>query len=118
MAESPLTVTQFAIVRALQRNGPTPLSQLADELVMERTSLYRTIKPLEERKAVNIKPAKQGKAKLAVLTKKGEKLTATAEPYWVKAQQTMVELIGKSDWMDLQSALLKIPGLISGHQQK
>ena len=113
MSESPLSVTQFAIVRSLQRNGPTPLSQLAEEMVMERTSLYRTIRPLEDLKAVRIYSAKQGKAKIAELTKKGEKLTAEAEPYWNQAQQTMVNLIGKKEWINLQTALLKIPDLIS-----
>ncbi len=113
MADSPLTVTQFAIVRALHRNGPTPLSQLAEELVMERTSLYRTIKPLEDSKAIKIQSAKQGKAKIAELTRKGHRLEMAAEPYWSDAQKTMIGLIGKEEWKNLQVVLLKIPDLIS-----
>ena len=113
MADSPLTVTQFAIARALQRNGPTPLSELADELVMERTSLYRTIKPLEVLAAIKIKPARKGKAKLAELTRKGERLTEAAAPFWEEAQSTMIGLIGKKQWMSLKTALLKIPDLVA-----
>lgn len=81
---------------------------------MERTSLYRTIQPLVELKAVKIQAAKHGKAKIAQLTKKGEKLMLDAEPYWEQAQERMVGLIGRDEWMRMQSALLKIPELLSG----
>jgi DNA-binding MarR family transcriptional regulator len=42
-----LTNTQFSILRALQLHGtPVPLSALAEELVCERTSLYRALEPM------------------------------------------------------------------------
>lgn len=42
-----ITVQQFAILRDIQRAGTIPLPRLAEGLVMDRTSLYRALPPLE-----------------------------------------------------------------------
>ena len=44
---SGMTIVQFSILRNLEREGPRPLMQLADLMVMERTTLYRALVPLE-----------------------------------------------------------------------
>ena len=41
-----LTATQFAVMRAVERAGTVTMSRVADALVMDRTSLYRTVAPL------------------------------------------------------------------------
>ncbi len=112
MAESGLTITQFAIVRALNRNGPTSLGDLADELVMERTSLYRTLRPLEAAGAVKVRTAKTGRAKTATLTSAGVKMLGAAEPFWKSAQSSVVGAIGERNWQNLAKSLLQIPGLL------
>lgn len=112
MEGSGMSITQFSIARALDRNGPTPLSELAEELVMERTSLYRTIAPLNAIGAIDIEAAETGRAKFARLTRKGKKLMLSATPNWQRAQDTMINAIGESDWQKLSIALLKIPELV------
>lgn len=112
MEGSGLSITQFAIARALNRNGPTPLIDLAEELVMERTSLYRTIAPMEASGAVQIKPARTGRAKIARLTAKGVKIMTNAEPNWNKAQSFVVNSIGEADWNLLSQSLLQIPKIL------
>ena len=39
LAGSGMNVTQFAVMRAVERHGNEPLSRVADDLAMERTSL-------------------------------------------------------------------------------
>ena len=39
-AGSGMNVTQFAVMRAVERRENEPLSRVADDLAMERTSLY------------------------------------------------------------------------------
>ena len=112
MEGSGMSITQFSIARTLDRNGPTPLSELAEELVMERTSLYRTIAPLNAIGAIDIEAAETGRAKFARLTCKGKKLMLSATPNWQRAQDIMINAIGESDWQKLSIALLKIPGLV------
>src|SRR5437879_13899705 len=41
-----MTTTQFAVLRAAERAGTVTMSRVADDLVMDRTSLYRTVAPL------------------------------------------------------------------------
>ena len=108
-----VSITQLSILRALERNGPTPLSDLAGELVMERTSLYRTIRPLESLKAVKIVNAKSGRAKIAALTKTGSQFIQEAEPFWNNAQKTVIGLIGSENFQALMQKITAIPKLLA-----
>lgn len=107
-----VTITQFAILRALGRNGPTPLTDLADELVMERTSLYRTLAPLEKAGHVAIENAPKGRAKIADLTASGRIAMEEAAPNWEAAQTVVVSAIGEDRWADLSQLLLDIPKIL------
>ncbi len=109
MSDAEVSVVQFAILRSLQRNGPTPLSRIADEQCMERTSLYRTIAPLVEKGAVNIASADTGKARIGTLTAEGESLIEQATPYWRAAQRDAVSVFGARDWRSMASAILELP---------
>ena len=63
LAKAGLTSTQFAVLRALERKGGTlPLTHLAEELVLERTSLYRAIAPLERDALVKVTATKDRRA--------------------------------------------------------
>ena len=107
-----LTIVQFSILRALDRNGPTTLSSLAEELVMERTSLYRTIKALAEREAVSIEGTGEGREKRASITQNGQILMTGAAPAWEQAQNTIITKIGPDMWQALSAKLLEIPEIL------
>ena len=47
MAKVGLTITQFSILSRIKRAAPMTMKQLADEMVMERTTLVRAIQPLQ-----------------------------------------------------------------------
>ena len=107
-----VTITQFAILRALNRNGATPLTDLAAELVMERTSLYRTLAPLEQAGHVTIENAPKGRTKIAELTTSGRTIMDEAAPNWEAAQSVVVSAIGEDRWADLSQLLLDIPKIL------
>src|SRR5215216_4692041 len=67
LASHGMTTAQFAILRTVVRGEPLPLSRLAEQLVLDRTSLYRALAPLEAKGWVAVVPG-QGKTKLATLT--------------------------------------------------
>lgn len=112
MAEAELSVVQFAILRSLERNGAMPLSRIADEQAMERTSLYRTIAPLLETGAIRLRDADRGKAKIATLTRSGIRLIRRSLPYWQAAQQAVVTQLGEEDWDRLSKVILDIPAML------
>lgn len=53
---SVLRVTQFSLLVELAIVGSTIISELADKMVMDRTTLTRNLKPLEKRGLVVIAP--------------------------------------------------------------
>ncbi len=73
LAPTGVSIVQLSLLRALERHGAMPLSRLAEHLAMERTSLYRTIDPLQKSENVTVKNADKGKVKIAELTKKDKK---------------------------------------------
>jgi DNA-binding MarR family transcriptional regulator len=82
-----LRVTQFAILRLLQRLGPTPVTRRAAEAALERTTMGRNLDPLERRGLVRIAPgAADARERVVVLTEAGGEAIAAATPYWRDAQ--------------------------------
>ncbi|WP_294057680.1 MarR family winged helix-turn-helix transcriptional regulator [Sphingomonas sp.] len=99
-----MTTVQFAILRHIARAETVPLSRLADQLVLERTSLYRTLEPLERRGWVTV-AAGAGKAKLALLTPAGAAVLDSAVERWEGTQQRMTEALGEARWAELRTLL-------------
>ena len=108
LAKVGLTTTQFSILRALEKYGrQVALTDLADELVFERTSLYRALEPLERDGLIAI-TAGAGRAKLAALTPKGGRRIAQALPHWTAAQEAFLAQFGRSAWNTLAAQLVDI----------
>lgn len=106
LARVGLTSTQFSILRALERHGePVALSPLADELVFERTSLYRALEPLRRDGLITIAPGSGGRAKEAALTPRGRRRIVKALPHWQEAQQAFLGQFGRSAWNNLAANL-------------
>lgn len=92
-----MTTTQYAILGTLRRQGDLPLTVLADELGMDRTSLYRTITPLERHGWVAV-VAGGGRAKIARLTDAGRAARDAAYGDWVVAQEQVLGGISSEEW--------------------
>ena len=108
LAEAGLTTTQFSILRSLDRaKGLVALSELAEEQVFERTSLYRALEPLRRQKLIVIR-AGHGHAKVVALTALGAKRVAAALPYWREAQDAFLAQFGSSSWGTLAAQLVGV----------
>ena len=82
-----LRVTQFAILRHLQRLGQVPVTRLAAEAALERTTMGRNLDPLKRRGLVAITPGEADpRERLVSLTEAGRAALAAATPYWREAQ--------------------------------
>ncbi|WP_299356040.1 MarR family winged helix-turn-helix transcriptional regulator [uncultured Shimia sp.] len=105
LSETGISIVQLSILRALERHGPLALSRLADDLAMERTSLYRTIEPLIESGAVQVENASTGKSKVARLTPEGLGTIERVMPFWAKAQEQLLNEVALAKLPDFQRAL-------------
>jgi DNA-binding MarR family transcriptional regulator len=110
LAEAGMTTAQFAILRHVARGEPMPLSRLAEALVMDRSSLYRAVAPIEAKGWI-VTAAGQGKSRLAALTPAGRAALAAAVPGWEAAQKKIVGAMGKDMWVGLEFALKALTGL-------
>ena len=108
LASVGLTTTQYSILRRLQdAKTPVPLAALANELVFERTSLYRALGPLRRRRLVTF-GAGTGRAKTVALTALGAKRAAAAAPHWQRAQDDFLEEFGRHSWASLAGQLMAV----------
>lgn len=102
-----LTATQFSILVAVL-GGRIPLSRLAERLVLDRTSLYRAVKPLVRRRCLRILPGRTGRERTAALTEEGRRLLKEALPIWEKVQGRFVGALGPRAWAALTSGLRQV----------
>jgi DNA-binding MarR family transcriptional regulator len=82
-----LRTTQFSILAKLKRKGPLTINALANDMVMDRSTLGRNVQPLEREGLIAIETnASDRRAKLLRLTGTGEKRLQAALTAWSQAQ--------------------------------
>ena len=96
MAPAGLRGTQFTILTILYRIDGLSITDLAEHLVMDRTTLTRNLKPLEKEGYIEILPGLQDRrSRRVALTAAGKKAQQGAMPYWRKAQDEIVDYLGQ-----------------------
>ena len=108
LAGSGLTSGQYSILREIRRNGKTPptLGELAEGMVMDRTALTHTLKPLERDGLIELQPdPDDGRARRVRITAKGLKIHEAANAAWRKAQQKFDRTVGQQEAAALRTLL-------------
>jgi|SRR5262245_29448539 len=106
LAPSGLRTTQFSILAKVERKGPMTINRLAEDMVMDRTTLGRNILPLERDGLIRIAPsASDRRAKELHLTKAGEKRLQAARKGWSDAQARFEQTFGARRAADLRALL-------------
>lgn len=91
-----LKVGQFSILRAVFFEEETTNKALQDILVLDQTTLTRSLKPLfrDEFIQAKVNPS-DSRQKLISLTQAGKDLYLFALPLWQKAQKDIVDKLGE-----------------------
>jgi DNA-binding MarR family transcriptional regulator len=106
LAPAGLRTTQFAILAKLQRLGPLTINALAAALVMDRTTLGRTVQPLVRRRLIAIvRGTPDRRCKELHLTELGAERLREAVKYWIRAQHRFAEIFGAERTADLCALL-------------
>jgi len=113
-----LRVSQFSILARLDQDGPHGIQALAAELVMDRTTLGRNIRPLE-RDGLLCAVADPADRRTHVLsvTPRGAELVAAAWPAWAAAQAGFEARFGAEPAARLQSALRGVVSALHTSEQ-
>ena len=118
MAPHGLTIQQFAILRHIgnhaREHGAIPLSHLAARLVMDRTSLYRALPPLERAGLLALETPSP-RARTARLMPAGEARIAQAQPAWAALQARILAAMAPGEWQALQASADRLAAALS-HQ--
>ena len=109
LAATGLRTTQFSILAKLKRLGPLTINELARQMVMDRTTLGRNIKPLERDGLIRIEPAQSDRrAKELRLTKTGEKQLEAGFEAWSRAQTGFESTFGPKHAAELRRVLRNV----------
>jgi DNA-binding MarR family transcriptional regulator len=101
-----LRTTQFSILRKLQWKGPMTINVLAQELVMDRTTLGRNILPLQREGLIAIaKGTSDRRSKDLCLTETGGERLRAAMDGWSEAQARFEAAFGEDRTLDLRALL-------------
>jgi DNA-binding MarR family transcriptional regulator len=118
MAPSELRITQFSLLRTLSRKGALRISDLATELLLDRTALSRNLDPLVARKFVAVTPGRDARTREVSLTPAGAAALETAGPYWKKAQAAVTRRLGATRLETLLQTLKEMESLHPhGHRE-
>jgi DNA-binding MarR family transcriptional regulator len=91
-----LRATQFSILAMLSLRGPTPITELAKELGVERTTLSRNLDLIEAKGWIRIRPGEDARSRFVEVTPKGKSAALAALPAWRKVQSALTERIGEA----------------------
>jgi DNA-binding MarR family transcriptional regulator len=102
---SGLRVTQFTLLVALSLGDQLTLSQVAEQLVMDRTTLTRNVVPLERGGLVKRERGPDRRERYLRVTPAGRRALEQALPLWRQAQAQVVRVISQDAWHALRRGL-------------
>ncbi len=101
-----LRTSQYGILAKLKRHGPMTINELAAELVIDRTTLGRNIRPLERDGLITITPGRTDRRiKELRLTAAGDQRFDETYDAWVEAQRTFETGFGAERAAELRGLL-------------
>ena len=115
MIPSGLRVTQFSMLRTLEREGTSTLTDMAELLLLDRTALSRNLDPLVERGLVQIRAGRDARTREVSLTRSGGLAIRAALPHWKRAQTQVAARIGAAKLQALVATLDAIETLHPDH---
>lgn len=103
-----LNVTQLAVLRAIQRHAGEPLTRVAEDLCMDRTSLYRAVTPMQRDGWLTLAAGADARARTARFTAKGLRILEAADRPWARLQTAIIDRFGREKWASLVPELQRL----------
>lgn len=100
-----INVAQYSLLRNLQRLDRPSITDLAEALALDRSTLGRNLRVLEGKGLVGMGEGEDQRNRAVFLTAEGQACVALALPAWEAVQRRMVERLGEGQ-RDALMALL------------
>src|ERR1700722_3258149 len=99
LQQSGIRSTQFTILIGVAKTQPTSVGALADLLIIDRTTLTRSLGLLKKEGLLDVSERCAKRQRLVTLTIKGEAMLANSLPAWRKAQERFAQAVGPEYWI-------------------
>jgi DNA-binding MarR family transcriptional regulator len=93
-----LRATQLSVLIAVAIDGAMSITELADFLGMDRSTLTRNLTPLAAEGLVSVGVEGWRRSRELKITKKGRARMESAVPIWEQAQAALKRKVGERNW--------------------
>ena len=114
LADTGINITQLAVLRCISRRDGEPLVRVAEELEMDRTSLYRAIAPMVRNSWLTLADGVDARSRSAKVTPKGRQILAKAGRGWDDVQDRLIARFGKTEYAALLAELHRLADCAEG----
>ena len=109
LAPTGLGANQYTALAKINVYGPVSVQALAEQLIMDRSTLTRLLGPIERRGLITVRTSEEDRrSKLIELTSGGRALLKKATPLWNAAQERFEKAFGSQPSRKLRASLKEI----------
>jgi DNA-binding MarR family transcriptional regulator len=103
-----VTGAQFTILGSLQNHPGRSITEMAEAIAMDRTTLSRNLDLLARKGLVSASPAARGNGRIGAVTPAGRKIIDDLVPEWRKAQAELRALLADPDFDTMIAGLRQL----------
>lgn len=105
MKPTGLKLTQYSVLANLIRAGGLSITDLADRLAMDRTTLTRNLRPLEKAGWIVVRPGSDRRSRAVDISDLGRSTYDRAQPLWQQAERMFRRSVGQAVSAELRRLL-------------
>jgi DNA-binding MarR family transcriptional regulator len=105
-----IRITQYSTLSYLAALGETRVRDLGTDLLLEETTLTRSLRPLEAQGWVQSRPGDDRRERYVSITPEGRQLLVHARQLWSSVQDRLRERVSTTTWEGLFRTLPKLAG--------
>lgn len=106
-----VTAAQFTIMTSLQSRTGLSVTEMAESIAMDRTTLSRNLDLLETKGVVASARSSRANGRVCALTDEGRELVAQMLPVWRESQAELRETLVRPDFAVVVTALQQLSRL-------
>ena len=111
LAPAGLKATQLSVLVAAAARGGWTMSDLAEALGMDRTTLTRNVEPLRRMKLLRIGAGRDQRSRSVDLTAKGHETLGDVYPLWKYTQRRIIARLGRARWRNFLKDLAVVTSI-------
>ena len=105
MRPTGLRLTQYSVLANVARAGGLSVTDLAERLAMDRTTLTRNLQPLERQGLIRIAPGTDRRSRAVEITEQGREAYEAALPRWRAAERKFRRTMSQAEAAELRRLL-------------